>query len=120
MNNDDLDRIVDEITNMTAEEFEAWLLLSEEEFTEWLHPPLNVDDYEHFIVFYTDDGISVCVFHMVGYSEFPTDVDVIALKNELRNDESLGMTALVNFCSMKVVSREIAINIMEEDYSTWK
>ena len=117
MNKDEeVDKIIDAITNMTLQEFNDWLALMEDEC---VNPSVVINDFEHFVLFYTDDGVSLCVYHMVGYHEVPGVSDIIALKEELRTNESLGMTALVNFCRIKIVDKELAINIMEEGYSSW-
>jgi len=76
-------------------------------------------DYEFFVLFYTDDGISICVYHMVGFEEFPNNHDIKMLIEELKTDEELGMTTLVKLCKIKVVDKQMAFDIMKEDYSTW-
>ena len=76
-------------------------------------------DWEYYVIFYTDDGVSICVYHMVGFEEFPDDHNIKMLVKELKEDESHGMTMLVSLCNIKVVDKQIGIDIMDENFLNW-
>ena len=77
------------------------------------------EDWEYYVIFYTDDGVSICVYHMVAFEEFPDEHNIRLLIDELKEDESHGMTTLVHLCDIKVVDKQLGIDIMDENFLNW-
>jgi len=73
-------------------------------------------DWNHYVIFYTDDGVSICVYHMFGFEEFPDNHNIRMLIKELRKDKEHGMATLVDLCSIKVLDKQLGIDIMNENF----
>ena len=76
-------------------------------------------DWEYHVIFYTDDGVSICVYYMVGFDDFPDDHNIKMLVKEFTEDKSHDMSTLVHLCNIKVVDKQIGIDIMDENFLNW-
>ena len=81
---------------------------------------LDPQDCEHYVVFYTDSDDIICIYHMVGFEDFPDEHNINMIIKELKTDDELGMKELVKLCNIKIIDKALAMNIMDEEFDTWE
>lgn len=74
----------------------------------------DLEQWTYWMVFYTDDGEIMEVYHALGLMEKPTAEETVGFINELRTDEEFGLGDKVDELKIKVVPKFIGLRIVEE------
>ncbi len=72
-----------------------------------------LDEYNYFVVFYEDIPDGMMVYHLIGYVNEPSEVDILYNQKEMIDDPDFGIGEKAKTLKVKVVDNKTARKILE-------